>query len=314
MDEFLENLIKHRLVESDQARQLVHLRWLMIKGTYVFAAPNPALRAEQYRYVEICVNVAVAFAVIVDEPIELQAMCKEQYRQEQSKIPAIAEALLENQLRGWKDWREAESPIAWVKDRAISIHERDHTHGGWVPERDALHRPPDDKTPTAESLTFDYQEPFGSRDVVPLEEVSEVPGEAHAMPRLRSMAVNALIAAVHDDEDLHAYTKLRLRGHSPRAAWERLGWATNRGQAVDRRFRRLRQKLKASGFEYQTREIELPPGLPDASCNVVKERLRIPVPRTSESTLSGRVVYEPRSPHAKDETTDFGKRQKANGK
>jgi hypothetical protein len=34
--------------------------------------PDPALRDAQQRYVQICVDVAVAFAVIVDEPIELQ--------------------------------------------------------------------------------------------------------------------------------------------------------------------------------------------------------------------------------------------------
>ena len=130
---------------------------------------------------------------------------------------------------------------------------------------------------------------------MPLEQVEDFAGVVHqALSRQTWMSVPALIAAVQDDEELRVYTELRVKGYKPRAAWERLGWETKHGQGVDRRYRRLRKKLKASGFEYQTREIEFTPWSSDASYTVVKERLRIPVHPTSEATLSGRVVYEPR--------------------
>jgi hypothetical protein len=112
-------------------------------------------------------------------------------------------------------------------------------------------------------------------------------------PRRTETGLKALIAAVQLDEDLRTYMKFRLRGYRPRAVWDRLGWTQNHGKAIDRRFRRVREKIKASGFEYQPREIERLPGISGASCTVVKERLRIQVPASSESTLSGRVVYEP---------------------
>jgi hypothetical protein len=297
MFEFLQSLLRDRVVSDDQARQLSRLQWIVLKGTYLFATPAPELRAEQERYVQLCINVTAAFAVIVDEPTELKEMCGSAYSIDPSKTAALAEALVVNQLYGWNDWQDARSPIAWVKDRTGTIHEQDHVLGGTVRESDALYSTPKGSVAKSDdSVAFDQRS--RNRGVLPLEEVSEFPGEASRglSPHWIAVRLNDLILAVEGDDNLLAYVKLRVRGYKPRAAWERLGWSETHGQAVDRRFRRARMMLKASGFDYQPREIELPPGLSDASCSVVKERLRIPVARAAESTLSGRVVYEPRLP------------------
>lgn len=294
MHDLIRQLVQQQSVDQNQVSQLVHLQWLMLKGTYVFETPDPALRDEQHRYIEICVNVAVAFAVIVDEPTELKVMCTNQYHLGSQKIPAIAQALLENQLNGWQDWREAASPVGWLKVRTAAIHKQDHTQGGLINKSDALYR----TSQNAPAITpaDDYE--TADRERLKIEEVAELPGEVNRAlaRRWTPMALETLIAAVRDDHELLDYMKLRFQGFGPRAAWERLGWSLNHGRAVDRRFRRARTRIKATGFEYQPREIERAPGISDASCMVVKERLRISVPRRSEATLSGRVVYEPRVP------------------
>jgi hypothetical protein len=319
MAEFLGGLIRDRVVDRKSAKQLARLEWICIKGTYVFATRDPMLRLEQHRYTELCGCLAVAFAVIVDDPDGLRDLCAAVlgchrfWPNGDRKEPAEAEALVsENRLRRLKDWEDARSPVAWVKDRAISVHERDHECGGAIREADALYRTPKNKRSSAESLAFDCRENAGTRDVISLEEVADVPAEAHAtLSSSRRMRVNALKAAVQDDEDLRAYVSLRLQGHKPRAAWGRLGWTATFGKAIDRRFRRLRQKVKESGFEYEAREIQSNPGFSDASCTVIKERLRISVSSNAESTLSGRVVYEPRSSGGETPSVN---RQKTNEK
>ena len=298
MFEFLQALTKTG--DTSQARQLVHLKWIVLKGTYVFSTPAPELHAEQERYVQLCINVTAAFAVIVDEPTELREMCGSVYSIDPSKTAALAEALVVNQLYGWNDWQDARSPVAWVKGRTGTIHEQDHILGGAIRESDALYSTPKSTvTQSEDSFAFDNRD--RNRGVLPLEEVSEFPGEVcrGLSPHSTAVRLNDLILAVEGDDNLLAYVKLRVRGYKPRAAWEHLGWSEVYGQAVDRRFRRARMMVKATGFDYQPREIELPPGLSDASCSVVKERLRIPVARAAESTLSGRVVYEPRLPGQK---------------
>jgi len=295
MSEFLGRLIQHDMVSRDAAHQLARLQWICIQGTYVFATRDPALWAEQSRYVDLCGCLAAAFAVIVDDPEGIWDLSSLVFGMARSKQPALNEALVENQLRGWKDWRDADSPIGWVRERSSNIHEHDHTQGGNVRERDALYRTPESKRAAdAVSLAFDYR--GASRKVMRLEEIADLPGvaEISLTPRYTWMSVARLEADIRDDKDLRAYVQLRSKGWKRRAAWERLGWEANFGEAVDRRYRRLLAKIKGSGFEYEVRNIETDCGLSDASCTVVKERLRFPVNPASEATLSGRVVYAPR--------------------
>jgi hypothetical protein len=301
MDEFLGNLMKN-VVSRELGHQLSRLRWIALRGTYLFSTPDPALRGEQLRYVELCVIMGAAFAAIVDDAEGIRDTLSDAFGPDRfwpngdAKWPAQVKALCgENWLRRWKNWEHARSPIAWARSRACEIHDREELHGGFIHETDALYRTPENKRDHSEaSLAFDYQEK--AREVLPLEEVSEFPAVAgeSLLPQSTYMTVDQLRAAVREDEQLRLYMELRIKGYKPRAAWEHLGWEARYGRAIDRRFRRLRQKLKATGFEHQAREIELTPGLSDASCTVVKERLRFAVHPSSEGTLSGRVVYNPR--------------------
>jgi hypothetical protein len=132
-----------------------------------------------------------------------------------------------------------------------------------------------------------------------MEEVEEVPqiaGEVHweLLGRYTRASVAELKAACNEDDDLRQYIDLKVKGWKARAAWERLGWEERRGLAIDRKFRRLLGKLKSSGFEHQGRDIELSPGVSDANCTVVKERLRFAVHPTMEGTLAGRQSWEHR--------------------
>jgi hypothetical protein len=299
MADFLGRLIKNHVVKRELTHQLSRLQWIALRGTYVFAVPHPTLRGEQKRYVDLCVIMGAVFALIVDDLEGIRDVFDGAFGPDRfwtnrdPKWPAEAEALTENWLHWWKNWEHASSPIGWVKDRASDIHERDHTQGGYVRESDAMYSTPKKRRDHSDaSLAFDYRET--ARDVMPLEEISDLPVAGVALqPRYTWMSVERLEADIRDDEDLRAYARLRHKGWKRRAAWERLGWETNYGEAVDRRYRRFRAKVKASGFEYQTRNIEMHRGLTDASCTVVKERLRFPVHPASEATLSGRVVYEP---------------------
>ncbi|MGA3024662.1 MAG: hypothetical protein ABSF98_07830 [Bryobacteraceae bacterium] len=302
MHEFIDGILQNRLVGQHQAQRLSRLQWILIRGSYVFGTSDPALRGEQRRYVELCVILSAAFALVVDDPegsrdaLDYAFGPKRFWSTGDLKWLAESEALMENWLRWWKNWEEASSPIGWIKARARSIHEQDHMQGGHVRESDAMYRTPQRKRDdSGAALALDYRET--PRGVVSLEQVSESPrvAEVALQPRYTRISVAALEAEIQSDEDLRAYAHLRHQGWKRRAAWERLGWPAKYGEAVDRRYRRFLARVKASGFRHQTRNIEVDRGVFDASCTVVKERLRIPVHPTSEATLSGRVVYEPRS-------------------
>jgi len=262
---------------------------------------DPALRGEQRRYVQLSVIISAAFPLIVDDPegilesLEYAFGPNRFWPNGDPKWLAESEALMENWLHSWRDWEHDFAPIRWIEKRARGIHVREHKHGGHVRETDALYSTPKKARDHCDaSLNFDRTI---ARDVVSLEEVFDIPGIAGVglKPQYTWMSVARLEADIQDDEDLRAYAQLRHTGWKRRAAWERLGWKADFGEAVDKRYRRFRAKVKASGFEYQGRHIELDAGLCEASCTVVKERLRIPVHPTSEATLSGRVVYEPRA-------------------
>lgn len=126
MAEFLGNVIRDRKVNRESAHQFSRLQWICIRATYVFATPDPALWAEQRRYVELCGCLAVAFAVIVDDPEGIRDLCALVFAMDRSKEPAIDEAIVgEAWLRWWKTWEHAISPLAWVRDVAEHIH-REH--------------------------------------------------------------------------------------------------------------------------------------------------------------------------------------------
>ena len=284
---FFESLLKDNRIDRNQAAQIGSLNWLLAKASFVFATPVPAFIGLQHRYVEILVCVATAFSVIVDEPKELRKMSRDYYGVPSNQIPALSEAFIVNNLRNWKDWRNADAPVGWIKAQTDFIHEKDHVAGGVIRESDALYGSPEDAVGGA------------VRQVVPVEEISETPAEAgfahlECSSRYGSISIRELIKAINQDDDLVRYFELKRRGLKPKYAWARLGWDPQKGKAVDRRLRRARTKLKMTGFEFDGREIGHPPGVTEANCTVVKEHLHVSLPRGVESTLSGRVAYEPK--------------------
>jgi hypothetical protein len=116
MIEFFQNLMHARLVDSHQTRRLAELSWILTQATWVFSVRDPTFRAEQERYIQLCHCVAATFFAAEDETGEaLQEMCGPTYGLAPAKWLALAEALTYNSLQGWKDWRHAERPNAWVR-------------------------------------------------------------------------------------------------------------------------------------------------------------------------------------------------------
>ncbi len=155
MDEFLGNLIRTRAVDREAAGQLARLKWILLRGSYVFASAEPELRAEQARFSELCVIIADAFGVIVDDTEDLRDTCGAMYgvnplnERGHSNLPALAEALVsENRLRGWKDWEMATSPIAWVHFVTDSIS---GDHDPLAMDQEPNMKSLDARTPTGDS-------------------------------------------------------------------------------------------------------------------------------------------------------------------
>jgi hypothetical protein len=123
MTEFLGNVITDESIDRYQAALLGELHWLMMIGTYLLPMQDSSLSGEQKRFVELCVVVADAFAVVVDDVTELEQTSKDVYGIYKSKLQALLKALVsENWLRGWKHWKQALSPIGWVHEVAERIH------------------------------------------------------------------------------------------------------------------------------------------------------------------------------------------------
>lgn len=133
MAEFLGEITRHHAVDRELAHQLSRLCWILIRGTYVFAKPDPLLRGEQRRYVELCVITGAMFALIVGDLKEIRDMFNYAFRGSRSwsngdsKLYAEAEAISgEAWLRFLKSWEHAVSPIAWCRHVSAIIHKKQH--------------------------------------------------------------------------------------------------------------------------------------------------------------------------------------------
>jgi hypothetical protein len=127
MAEFLGNLVRDSVVDPESAHHLCRLQWICINGSYVFATRDPAVRADQARYIELCGCLAAAFAVVVDDPEGIRDLNAAVFGSHASKQPAINEALVgEPWLRRWRTWEDATSPIGWVHHVAERIHREQH--------------------------------------------------------------------------------------------------------------------------------------------------------------------------------------------
>jgi len=147
--------------------------------------------------------------------------------------PQFSQALVENNLSGQKDWRQANSPANWVKATTNNIAQKEY----WVPEYAV------DPRENKEKLSLEA------------EEVAELPSEALVERRYTQRSLAELEAAVKDDADVAEYlrSKIRYPGWSRDQIWQHLGWDAARGERVDRRYRRMRTRLRQLGAGIQCR-------------------------------------------------------------
>lgn len=152
---------------------------------------------------------------------------------------------------GQKDWRYSHSPVKWVKGVTNNIAEK-------------------------ESRTTRHAvDPSGEPDSVSLEEIAELPIEGLLRQKYSYQSVTDLEAAAKDDPETAAYLTCKI--HNPSWTCEvisrHLGWDERRGKRVDRRYRRLRSRLKELGAGIPCREYGPPPGITEANCTTYFEEL-----------------------------------------
>ena len=167
------------------------------------------------------------------------------------KWQPLASALVENRLRGQKDWRHASSPAKWVKRVTDTIAEK-------------------------ESIVSRYAvDPSREPDTISLEEVAELPTEALLERKYAYQSVAQLEAAAQEDPEVAEY--LRLKIHNPawsrQAIWQHLKWGSLKGERVDKRYRNLRRRIRDLGAGVQCREYRPPAGVSAASCTTYFEEL-----------------------------------------
>jgi hypothetical protein len=151
----------------------------------------------------------------------------------------------------------------------------DALYGFNIPSRGAERIKKSDPPPTPEELAYDYA-PRGSTNCShSLEEIVEKPSEPILERVFTQQSVRELEEAARKDPRLTAY--IRVTASHPKwkraAIWQSLGWNEQDGKALDRRYRRLRNRLRTQGAGMEWREIpEL--GVSQASQNVYFEVLQ----------------------------------------
>ncbi len=186
------------------------------------------------------------------------------------KWQSLSQALVENKLNGQKDWRDAKSPVKWVKARTNQIASKEARL-----QKFALNYSREPKT-------------------IGLEEIAESPMEVLLVRKYTHHSIEQLRTAAAEEPELAVYIRCKVRFPSwtSEAIWHHLGWDELRGKRIDRRYRRLRRRLRELGHGIQCREYRPRPGLSDASSTVYFEEL------FDGERGSGMGVWQHRSAHA----------------
>jgi hypothetical protein len=168
-----------------------------------------------------------------------------------AKWEYLCRAIVENSLAGRRDWREATSPAKWVKTATNNLANNEY----WV----ATHA----------------VDPSECKDLIQLEEIAELPADAVVEQKYAQRSIAELEAAASEDSEVQAYLSAKIRNPEwqSQAVWNQLGWDEVRGKRVDKRFRRLRNRIRELGGGIQCRENRPRPGISDANCTVYFEEL-----------------------------------------
>ena len=164
---------------------------------------------------------------------------------------ALSQAVVENHLEGQKDWRHANEPAQWVKGVTNTIA-RKESRVAWQ----AVDRSEDP-------------------DVISLEEIVESTIEGLLEQQYSFQSVAQLEAAAQEDPETAEYLSCKIRNPSWScdAISRHLNWDEKRGRRIDRRFRRLRRKIRNLGAGIQCRDYKPPVGISEANFTAHFEQL-----------------------------------------
>lgn len=198
----------------------------------VFTRRHPSLFPLQQRCKDLCVILCGELMIWAGHTACIGTFSKH-IAGSADKWPYFSRVLVENNLLGQRDWRQASSPANWVKAATNNIAQKEY----WVP---------------------DYAvDPKGNKEKLSIEaeEVADLPSEALVERRYTQRSLAELEAAVRDDNEVAEYlrSKIRYPDSSRDQIWQQLGWDTARGERVDRRYRRVRKQLRAIGAGMQCR-------------------------------------------------------------
>lgn len=106
-------------------------------------------------------------------------------------------------------------------------------------------------------------DPTINKELLGLEEIAEMPCEAIVEHRYTQRSVAELEAAAKEDSELAEYVsaKIRYPDWQREDIWKKLAWDREHGERVDRRYRRLRKRVREVGGGIQCREYRARPGI-----------------------------------------------------
>jgi len=216
----------------------------------ILAVRHPGLIPVQQRCKDLCAMLLGELLVCCGD-VDCLRIFSKHVAGSADRWQSLSRALTENRLFGQKDWRQASSPAKWVSRTTNNIAAK-------------------------ESRTSRYAvDPAEGPETVPLEEIAELPVEALLEKKYTYQSVAQLEAAANEDPEVAEYLACKIRNPawSRDAIWHQLGWDDQNGERVDRRYRRLRRRLRELGVGIQCREYSPPAGVSDASCTVYYEEL-----------------------------------------
>lgn len=126
-----------------KSRAILNLIWEIEYWLPVFRLQDVAHMELQRSKMEACLAACAALGVYAGEVSSVKTF-SEAIVGAARKWTTFSEALIENNLHGWKDWRDVEKPWAWLRQTADNAPD-DETYRGWkIREADAMYagRPP----------------------------------------------------------------------------------------------------------------------------------------------------------------------------
>jgi hypothetical protein len=233
--------------DANRARRLIAEIEAMMP---VFTRRNPVLVPVQQRCKDCCVMLAVDLLICTGD-VQCIQLLSHYIAGSTEKWQCFSSAIVENHLSGQKDWRQAKSPAKWVKTATNNLADKERRVAKYAVD------------------------PSKRKDVASLEEIAESPVEAVLERKYTLRSIAELEAAASEDSDVQAYLRAKIRypDWKFKAIWGALAWDEARGKRVDRRLRRLLNRIREQGGGIQCREYRPRPGISDANCTVYFEEL-----------------------------------------